>query len=344
MKPGPRRFIPALLAAGLLLAGDLRAEDSQALRTQTLALNRGWNAVFLEVNPVDPDPTAVFAGTPVEVVAGFEARTASAQFVSDPNANLFRRAGWAVWYGAHRPDAFLKTLHAIHGGQGYLIQSREAFVWKVTGGVEFQEVQWRPNAFNLTGFQVASPGAPTFAEFFAGSQAHRLDRLYRLENGTWRRVADPAAEAMRSGEAFWIFCSGASTYQGPLRIQTPVGQQVLLTAGRLDLTLRNESGHPLTPAIEHVVSVGDPVPLSVIIQTVDNRASVLRRVAAAKPAGPWIQPLPVLEAGEAFRLPLEARREDMNHARQMSLIKITTDLGTETWLSVVAVREDLEEQ
>jgi hypothetical protein len=344
MKPGIRPDILVLLAVGLLLGTGLRAEGLVPTRTQNIPLSPGWNAVFLEVEPLDPDPAVVFAGTPVELAAGFHARTASAQYVGDPDANLFRRAGWGVWYRADRPDAFLKTLHAIHGRQGYLVQSREAFVWKVTGAVEFQEAQWRPNAFNLVGFPLASPGAPTFAQFFGGSTAHRLDRLYRLENGSWRRVADPAAEAMRSGEAFWIYCQGASTYQGPLRVQTPVGHQLLLTTGSLDLTLRNESGHPLTAAVEHVVGSGDPVPLSVVIQAVDNLASVLHRVAAAKPAGPWVQPLPVLEAGEALRLPLEARREELRRARQTSLIKISTDLGTETWLPVVAVREDLEEQ
>jgi hypothetical protein len=324
--------------------GDNSDDAAGPTRTQTIAMQVGWNAVFLEVEPPDPDPAVVFAGAPVEMVAGYTARTAAAQFVSDPNANLFRRAGWGVWYAADRPDAFLKTLHAIHGRHGYLVQSREAFSLSVTGQVVSDEVRWRPNAFNLVGFSVASPGAPTFAQFFAGSKAHQHNRLYRLEDGSWRRITDPAAEAMRSGEAFWIYCDGPSTYQGPLRVQTPIAQQVLLTDRGLDVTLRNESGHPLNAVIEHVPAGHDPVPLSVLIQTVDNRTAVLRRVAAAKPAGPWAQTLPVLEAGEAIRLPLEARRQEMRQARQTSLLRISTDLGTETWLTVVAVREDLEEQ
>lgn len=313
------------------------------MRTQTIQLVEGWNAVFLEVEPPDPDPAVVFAGTPIEQAAGYYARTTSAQFVGNPSANLFKRAGWGVWYAADRPDAFLKTLHAVHGRQGYLVQSRQAFTWNVTGYVVSDEVRWKPNAFNLVGFSVASRGAPTFAEFFEGSKAHRHDRLYRLEGGNWRRITDPTSETMRSGEAFWIYSAGFSTYQGPVTVRTQIGQQVLLGSKPQDIVLRNATGHPVTATLEHVPVSAEPVPMSVVIQAVIGN-STLRSVAAAKPGGAWVQSLPPIEGGAGLRIPLEVRREDMRQAHQISMLKISTDLGTETWLSVAAIRKDLEEQ
>lgn len=328
------------LAAGPARAG---SEAPPVLRTQTIQLAAGWNAVFLEVEPLNPDPAVVFAGTPVEVVGGFVARTASAQFVSNPGANLFRRAGWGVWYSPDRPDAFLKTLHGIHARQGYLIESRQAFTWNITGQVVSEEVRWQPNAYNLVGFSVVETGAPTFGQFFAGSTAHRHDRLYRLEQGVWRKVVDASGESMRSGEAFWIYCDGASTYQGPLGVQTAFGHQLSLGRGTDALTLRNATSHPLTPQLELVATSGPPVPMSVIIKAVGGK-TLTETLTAAKPAAAWTQPLPALEAGAAVRLPFEARLEAMTQAYQTSLLKVSTDLGTVNWLPVVALRKDLEEQ
>lgn len=328
------------LAAGLARAG---SEAPPVLRTQTIRLAAGWNAVFLEVEPLNPDPGAVFAGTPVNVVGGFVARATGAQFVSNPGANLFRRAGWGVWYSPDRPDAILKTLHGIHARQGYLIESRQAFTWNITGQVVPEQVRWQPNVFNLVGFSVAETGAPTFAQYFAGSAAHRHDRLYRLEQGGWRKVVDPGGESMRSGEAFWIYCDGASTYQGPLGVEAVFGHQLSLGRGTDALTLRNATPHPLTPRLEHVATAGPPVPMSVIIRVVGGK-SLTETVTAAKAAAAWSQPLPALEAGAAMRLPFEARLEAMTQAYQTSLLKVSTDLGTVNWLPVVALRKDLEEQ
>src|SRR5262245_12293010 len=92
-----------------------------ATRSQQVLLKKGWNAVFLEVDPADPAPTTVFARTPVDIAASFYAPASSAQFVSNPSVDLFKMAGWGVWYAENRPDAFLKTLHAVNGRQAYLV-------------------------------------------------------------------------------------------------------------------------------------------------------------------------------------------------------------------------------
>ena len=208
-----------------------------------------------------------------------------------------------MWYAPDRPDAFLSTLHAIHGQRGYLIHASRAFTWRVTGAVVPEEIQWTPNAFNLVGFTVAAGAPPTFAQFFAGSPAHQHNRIYRLEDGNWRRVSDPSGEAMREGEAFWIYCDGASSYQGPLRVQTLLRQQVVLTSGTADLILRNESSHPVVASVQHVPSVGPPVPLSIVVQTITEGVPAVRRMAAPQPAGAWTQELPSIEAGESRGFP-----------------------------------------
>jgi hypothetical protein len=314
---------------------------ASTLRTQTIQLQKGWNAVFLEVYPDDSAPSVIFADTPVDIAAATFTRNVSAQFMIDPGTDLFRQAGWGVWYGEHRPDAFLRTLHAIYGQQAYLIHSRADFTWQITGSVVPPEVEWQPNAYNLVGFSVAAPNGPTFGQFFAGSKAHRHNRIYRLANGTWRRVTDPSAETMRSGEAFWIYCDGPSRYLGPLGVETATRRGLLLGLGAEAVTLRNQTDHPIAARIEHVVSGTNGVPLSIVIQAVGDPALPVRLVATPLPNGGWSQALPPLEAGRAVRVPFEARQEHLQAVLQASLLKVSSDLGTEVWIPVVSLREDL---
>jgi hypothetical protein len=250
-------LIAGCLAAALFLAvAAVGAAD--ATRQQTVQLRKGWNAVFLEVAPQDPEPAKVFAGTPVDIAAAFSGPLTSAQFMTDPGANLFRLAGWSVWYADSRPDAFLKSLHAINGQQGYLIHAKDDFAWTVSGQVLPPLVRWQADAFNFVGFSVAPVSGPTFARFFESSPAHNHNRIYRLENGTWRQVANPAAEVMRSGEAFWIHCAGASTYQGPLQVETTSRTGVALGTAKDAVVLRNKTAHPVGVTMEHVVTTANP--------------------------------------------------------------------------------------
>src|SRR5437667_8818882 len=205
-----------LFLACLAAAPTIRAETT---RTQTIQLHQGWNAVFLEVYPPNSDPGLLFASTPVDIAASYYAHASSAQFIARPGSEMFKKAGWGVWYAGNRPDAFLKTLYSIYGQQAYLIHSTRDYTWSITGAVTPAAARWQPNAFNFVGFSVNSPGAPTFAQFFGGSLAHNHNRIYRLSNGAWRQVLDPSAETMQSGEAFWIYCNGNSGYQGPLQVE-----------------------------------------------------------------------------------------------------------------------------
>jgi hypothetical protein len=329
------------LLAGQLSSTNLQAESS---RTQTIQLHRGWNAVFLEVYPFVADPAIVFSNAPVDIVASYYPHNGSAQFMATPSADLFKKSGWGVWYAGKRPDAFLKTLFAIYGQQPYLIQAKSDYTLTITGSVVPPDVHWQPNAYNLVGFSVSSPGAPTFARFFAGSTAHQHNRLYRLTDGNWRRVLDPGAETMRSGEAFWIYSEGTSKYQGPLSVETTIAQGVFLGSGSDALTLRNQSADPITATIQHVPAGTNSLPLSIVIRALSDGGTPIQSVAAAQPNGPWTHVLPPLEAGAAMQVPFEVRQQELNSTLQGSLLQISTDLGTEVWLPVVGVRKDLEAQ
>ncbi len=314
---------------------------ADAVRQQVVQLRKGWNAVYLEVHPEAADPDTVFSGTPVDIASAFSGPLSTAQFIANPGANLFQLAGWSVWYAGSRPDAFLKTLHAVNGQQGYLVHAKRDYTWNVTGLVTPPKIKWQPNAFNFVGFSVNPTAGPTFSRFFSGSAAHNHNRIYRLDNGGWRQVSNPAAEVMRSGEAFWIYSAGASTYQGPIRAETTSRYGIVVGTAADGVTLRNAATHPVAVTLEHVVTQPNPVPLSIEILAVGDTNGVVKTVASPMPDGPWSQPLPAIEVGQAFRIPFELRFDAMKTSAQSSLLKFSTDVGTEIWIPVYGFRRDL---
>lgn len=309
--------------------------------TQSIALAPGWNAVYVEVDPANPSPESVFSGLPVDAVATYDAAHTGAQFVKDPGVDMSLAHGWAVWYAPLRPDAFLSNLYEIQGGKPYLIHATTNATLSLSGEIAPTLLKWRPDSFNFVGFTVQNPGAPTFAQFFGASPAHNHNRIYRLADGKWRQVLKPETEAMRAGEAFWIYCSGRSDYTGPLEVTaaSPFGFFISERVGS-ELVFRNKTAHPVTFHIEHKGDPQFPVPMSVDIDVLDEAAGGMRKLTYNFPAGNWEQSLPTLEAGGAIRLPIKLRAQEMPQGTRNSIITVLSDLGTKTIVPVQATNGD----
>ena len=323
-------------------ANALESDEPLLQRVQIIELNKGWNAVYWEVAPLESEPDRVFANLPVDMAATFfPGSTSSEQFITNPGINLTKSRGWGVWFAKDRPEAFLGSLGAIYGQQAYLVHAKSAIQWNLTGTVVPSVTRWRSDAYNLVGFGVRSQGAPSFAEFFDGSAAHRQQSIYRLVNDNWKKVTQADAESMRSGEAFWIYCKGSSDFQGPLRVELPLSGGLMLSGDPGAVILRNQTGNPLTATFERVASGGNELPVSMVMTMYGDPANPVKSVTVAKPTAPWTQELPALEAGKAFAVPFESRSAEMTSSAQGALLKVTTDLGSEYWVPVYGFRPDL---
>ena len=316
---------------------------AQAVRSQTLRLVPGWNPVYLEVDPLVANPAELLANQPVDIVAAYDAPKNGAQFVDNPSADMLGVFGWAVWYAPRRPDAFLTRLYRLNGATAYLIHATTNAVLNIKGRIPPTRLQWQPDAYNLVGFTVQDPGGPTFQQFFGASPAHNHNKIYRLANGVWRKVVNPSTETMRSGEAFWIYCDGRSDYTGPLQVDAPSFLGLMLSSqGGGELVFRNRASHPLSFTVENVVADNDSVPFIVTVRTVDEQAGGgFRTATVALGSGPWVQPFPALEAGKGLRLPLDLLLRDAQAGVHYALLRVRTDLGTDTYVSVTASRDDL---
>jgi len=219
--------LPFSIVLAMLLPGGIgvRAQDA----TQTFTLQKGWNAVYLEVTPTNRDPATVFAGIPVASVWTRMDRLSSVNFIQDPTEPVFNQAAWLKWTPPPQPS-FVNDLREIQGRRAYLVKLLTGpGVLQVAGQPAVRAIQWVTDAWNLRGFPVASSNPPTFRNYFRSSTHHydsaqsRLRGVYRLgADGVWALANQD--DLMRQGEAYWVYCQGASTFTGPFEVRLDYGE------------------------------------------------------------------------------------------------------------------------
>lgn len=209
-----RSLIPCLLAILWMAPPVLQAQSL----TQTLTLQPGWNSVWLEVEPSQPDPDVLFAGQPVEMVTTFIPLAAKYTSLRDPASDTWKDAEWRTWQPETASGAFLNNLHQLTPGQGYLIKATAAVTVTIAGKAMLNRFDWRPQSFNLVGLPVDPESPITLGAFFANSPAHTPLRAFRLLSGKW--VQASAAEPAVAGRAYWVWCGTGSDHQGPVSLRT----------------------------------------------------------------------------------------------------------------------------
>jgi|GEM_PF-2094567 len=93
----------ALFLGSLLGYGQSGGDESGVgpFRTQTIQMEAGWNAVYLEIEPLKGAPSELFAGTPIEIAASYFRPVTPMGFIDSPDeVCLIARGGE---FGMHRP-------------------------------------------------------------------------------------------------------------------------------------------------------------------------------------------------------------------------------------------------
>ncbi|MCP5558801.1 MAG: hypothetical protein H7A55_13725 [Verrucomicrobiaceae bacterium] len=297
-------------------------------RTQRVELKAGWNAVSIDVDPLDSAPGTVFDSTKVDIVARYFTPRTPVRFIADPEEQAWNAPGWGVWYAADRAEAFLTSLHAIHGGSAYLVHARQDCALNVAGAVNFRRLQWTTDSFNLTGFPVEAGATITFAKFFAGSSGRIGSRIYRLVEGSWQKITDPATTVIRPGEACWVYCEGSTTYQGPLDLRFH-GRELDFGANSSQVVLEyaNRIDTPFSVQVAVESNTGLPLYRGVL----DLAAGTSTAVSLAGGAN-----LGSVPGGGVNHLNLELRRELMTGISGSAILKFTTTDGVVLRIPVAA--------
>jgi hypothetical protein len=307
--------------------------------TQTFNLHPGWNAVHLEVLPLTNSPSAVFAGVPIASLWTYAGRASSVDFIQNPDQPIANRSQWLMFLPTNRVESFQNSLHQIQGNRAYLVEvaGSAPVTLSISGTPSLRPIPWRTDAYTLRGLPVNASGAPTFASFFSGSEAHydrvlrRLQPVYRLNaTGQWQLV--DAEDRIVSGEAYWVRTQGASDYPGPLEIEIPSGDAVDFgaTTEVITLTLRNRSATLSEVQIEDLGGAGA------------NGLSYSEFIALEgvvwKPLVSVETPVfrVTLAAGQSRELRLAVRRTELGAAGYASVLKFSDDSGVRRWVPVRA--------
>ncbi|MCC5790659.1 MAG: hypothetical protein JJT75_13590 [Opitutales bacterium] len=255
------RMLPLVLVVMLAIGNAPKLEGVEATTAkmnQVIELTAGWNAVYLYVEPEEPDPNVLFAGLPIEECQVWIPERSRVESLTDPEAEPVKVSEWNVWHPSDHPTAFMNTLFRLQARRGMLIKASEPTTLVVRGEPVYRPVQWSAPAFNLVGFDVDAEQPPTFARWFAGSRAHKDLKIRKLVNGEWQAVHPQ--ETIRRGMAYWVWCGEGTGFQGPVHLSLPVGRLGHLSlergvpplSGRVDnrgqlpisLALSSEGGMP----------------------------------------------------------------------------------------------------
>ena len=304
------------IAAGVLGCWLLPAGLFAQWATQTITLQPGWNAVFLEIQPAPRDCDTLFAGIPVESVWGWNRQFSTVQYIQDPNSLIPGQPDWLVYVPPGSTNRAVNNLFTLLTEHAYLIKlatNASPVTWTITGQPAPRAPTWLPNSFNLCGFHVDPNAPPTFQGFFASSPAQSGGPMLRLDStGVWVPV-NPASDHISPGVSYWIESAGASTYPGPLGIVFAHGRSIDygLSLTEQTLTIQNTSSNartvtitqlPSLPAPANVAALAGPVPLS-YWQTVFPTNFAFQPLAA---------PLTnIVPASGSWAINLAVRRADM---------------------------------
>ncbi len=310
----------ALLATHVAAQNSLTCDDADC--TQTFTLEAGWNAIWLEVDPVNDDPDAVFAGLPLDSVWMWNPRFSPVDYIADPDEEKLANRGFLGYFPPTRPENILSRLFAVRGGQAFLLRLTQPATLTAQGLAVARPIRWSSDSFNLVGAPVDS-GQLTIPEFFSASAAHDGQLAYRLRSdGTW--IEDVGISGLERGEAFWIFTDGGSDYQGPLDLGLP--RSGVVDFGRAVPSRAIEIGLLDEPArTVEVRALGDGVAALAFRQRDRNDATrswidlptsltVPTDLTGSDEEPPPPAPFVAIEPGGSFDLDLGLRRAGMSSA------------------------------
>lgn len=307
--------------------------------SQTIVLNPGWNAVFLEVQPEPNECDILFENLAIDSVCGWKERFASAEFIND--SLVIEQQDLLKYFPTNSMNHSQTDLFSIQGGRSYLIKynGNQSFNWVVKGQPLIRPPDWVADSYNFTGFSVDPTSLPTFTTFFSASQHHTGKPVYRITSqGKWEKITNAVVEKIQSGEAYWIYCDGQSSYSGPLNVTFEQGRSLNFSRILTEITLyvKNETSTLQRVSLKQQSSETPPSSFPTLAGTV-----VLSYWSTD--SSKWMdlpqQLLLNIKSREQIGLRLRIQRQkmpDMNGALYQSMLELTDSKGIRLILPVSA--------
>ncbi len=360
-----------LLKRGLAVACLAMANVSFAQTvTQSVTLTAGWNSVWLEVDPANPSgqplaPEVAFNNAAILTIATPRPLAGLAEFFAQEPGTIstFNQDQWQQWKRTDPSGG--NNLPVIVGNSAYLIQvaaGTPTFTLTVTGKARFFKPTWNPDRYNLIGFGLQA--TPTFDQFFGPSGTkHSVANIFSLNaaSGAWQRVV--GSQAMASGRAYWVFCSGPSSYMGPVSVSfagasngkldfggpsdaVTVGAGVdALDLDREEIDFSNLGATTVTPELDLIAKSDDGLDLYVVKPATNSLAYIRgNKVDSAVGAGSSAALDETISTLQTATLSLGAKRLWPDDAERTNLYRLkTSPTGASFWLPIKAVRSEIQQ-
>lgn len=296
--------------------------SATATMQQTIELHPGWNAINVEIQPSDNNIESIFAGVPVSSVWRWIPKNIGKDFILDPAEGLLSVDGWFGYFPEPKPEAFLSNLYTLSANTAYLIKLDDTINHTITltGTPDLRSNRWRSNSFTFSGLPVDPGNEPTFGDYFAGSNAHSGQPIYKLSSaGVWELVTSPFTQVTKAGEAYWIYTNGPSKYQGLLDVdlQQADGLDYRSVFTELDFSISNLSDVTNFITISRIS--GNTMPM--MFENVDDETGEV--------AWPILPNNKVfeLQPGEDLFVTLAVDRKNFTEDRMEQIFSITNEQG-----------------
>ena len=158
------------LAVSLSLLSLVSLQTRAAHIMETMTLEKGWNAIYLESTPVNAACEDFFAGAPVERVASYQsdAYSSTRQIADDGTTIDQKPVSYSVWVPG---DAATSTMTALAGGRVYVIYAKEGWTKTFFGVPAAPRQTWRATSgetgfMNLVGVSADTNASVTAKAYF----------------------------------------------------------------------------------------------------------------------------------------------------------------------------------
>jgi len=232
---------------------------------QTINLEPGWNAVYLEVQPEPRECDVVFQNIPIASVWCWNPKSSSAQYISTPPSPESLQVGhpqWLVYFPPDQPEHIATSLFKVIGGKAYLIKLNgiQQVQLTIKGRPRLPSIDWQTKTYFLSGYHLTDDiTAPTFGDFFSASTGHAVYKLVDT-GGNWQWQSVDANDSMRRAEAYWTSSQWSSDFTGPLAVETEQAGGLVYDKVLVEqtLTIRNLSDSNTTVDITLSSSLSPP--------------------------------------------------------------------------------------
>lgn len=233
-------------------------------QVQSIELEPGWNAIHLELDPVNTSTAGFLAlhEGKIEAVWSYDNRFGAErafrpiEFNEDIEVPPTRvKNHWRVYHPDHREIA---NLFHLRGGRAYLLKVRageEPFTTQILGRPVADDGGWVSHGYSMRGFSIdrgrGEEELPTFADYFSGSEVHLAagSRVFKMGlDGRMQGPLDKNTTRILPGRSYWFFTDGVSEYRGPVDIRglDREGIDFGRTSVEKTLELRNNTRAPRT--------------------------------------------------------------------------------------------------